>query len=222
MYSAGTVDWKNSELHNMDRKTRKVLDMYQALYPRSYVDRLYLPRSEGGKGLLSLEECVNAEKWSLGQYLKMNIDEWLRSAWKESLINKDEDPKMYREKTSKSGMEEWQSKPMHGQFLRQTKDLSNNDSWQWLQRGKLKKDTEGLIMAAQDQALTTRYIQRAIDGTNISSKCRKCNEKDEAINHNASECPALAQNQHKKRHDAMARAVHWNLCKKNQMPCSNK
>ena len=70
--SAGIVDWKKSELCNMDRKTRKVLHMYQALHPRSNVDRLYLPHSAGGKGLLILEECVNTEKRSLGQYLKMN------------------------------------------------------------------------------------------------------------------------------------------------------
>ena len=105
-YSAGIFDWKNSELHNMDRKTRKVLNMYQALHPRSNVDRLYLPRSEGGKGLPSLEECVNAEKRSLGQYLKMNEDDWLRSAWEGGLIKKDEDLKVHREKTSKSRMKE--------------------------------------------------------------------------------------------------------------------
>ena len=66
-------------------------------------------------------------------------------------------------------------------------------------------------MATQDQALRTRYIQRAIDGTNISSKCRKSNQKDETINHITNECPALAQNQYKKRHDKVARTVHWNL-----------
>ena len=77
----------------MDRKTRKVLNMYQALHPRSNVGRLYLPRSEGGKGLLNLEECVSAEKRSLGQFLKMNEDEWLRSAWEEGLIKENEDPK---------------------------------------------------------------------------------------------------------------------------------
>ena len=55
-----------------------------------------------------------------------------------------------------------------------------------------------------------------------SPKCRKRNQKDETINHIASECPALAQNQYKKRHATMARAVHWNLSKKYQMPCSNK
>ena len=80
-----------------------------------------------------------------------------------------------------------------------------------------------MIMAAQDQTLKPRYIQRAIDGTNISRKCRKCNQKDETINHIASECPALAQNQYKKRHDTVtSRAVHWNLCKKYEMPCGNK
>ena len=73
--------------------------MYQALHPRSNVDRLYLPCSEGGKGLLSLKECVNAEKRSLGQYLKKNEDAWLRSALEEGLIKEDEDPKVYREKT---------------------------------------------------------------------------------------------------------------------------
>ena len=78
------------------------------------------------------------------------------------------------------------------------------------------------MMATQDKELRTRYIQRAIDGINISHKCRKCNQKDETINHIASECPALAQNQYKKRHDTVARAVHWTLFKKYQMPCSNK
>ena len=111
---------------------------------------------------------------------------------------------------------------MHGLFLRQTKDLSSNDIWQWFQRGELKRETEGTIMAAQHQALKTKYIQRVFNGSNISPKCRKCNQKEETLNHIASECPELAQNQYKKRHDTVATAVHWNLCKKYQMHCSNK
>ena len=71
--------------------------MYQALHPRSNVDRLCLS---------CLEECVNAEKRSLGQYLKMNEDGWIRSAWEEVLIKEDEDPQVYRERTSKSRMED--------------------------------------------------------------------------------------------------------------------
>ena len=100
----------------------------------------------------------------------------------EGLIKEDKDPKVYREKTSKSQLEEWQSKPIHGKFLRQTKDLSSNYTM------ASEKEAEGMIMAAQDQALRTRYIQIAIDRPNISPKCRKYNQKDDTINHFASEC----------------------------------
>ena len=111
----------------------------------------------------------------------MNENEWLRSAWEEGLIKEDEDPNVNRERTSKSWLEEWQSK-------RETKDLSRDDTWQWLQGGELKKETEGMIMAAQDQVLRTRYIF----GTNISPIRRIFNKKYETINHITSECPALA------------------------------
>ena len=51
------------------------------------------PAVKEGNVYLSLEECVNAKKRSLGQYLKMKEDEWL-SAWEEGLIKEDEDPKV--------------------------------------------------------------------------------------------------------------------------------
>ncbi|XP_066946054.1 uncharacterized protein [Macrobrachium rosenbergii] len=46
--------------------------------------------------------------------------------------------------------------------------------------------------------------------------------KDETINHAASESPALAQNQYKKRHYSVAKDLHWSLCKKHQLYCNNK
>ena len=76
----------------MNKKIRKLQNICQALHPKSNVDRLCLECSERGKGLLSLEKFVSAEKRPWGQYLKM--------------INEDENPKVYRDKTSKSQMEE--------------------------------------------------------------------------------------------------------------------
>ena len=32
--------------------------MYGALHPKSNVERLYIPRKEGGRGLISIEDCV--------------------------------------------------------------------------------------------------------------------------------------------------------------------
>ena len=57
-YSAAFVRWGKSELQAVDRKTRKLFTIYGALHPKSDVDRLYIPRKEGGAGLISIEDCV--------------------------------------------------------------------------------------------------------------------------------------------------------------------
>ena len=53
-YSGGVINWTNNEHANLDRKTRKLVTMRGALYPRSNVSRLYLPRREGAGGLISV------------------------------------------------------------------------------------------------------------------------------------------------------------------------
>ena len=53
-YGAGIIKWNKEELQNLDRKSRKLLTLYGALHPKSDVDRLYLPRSKGGRGLNKL------------------------------------------------------------------------------------------------------------------------------------------------------------------------
>ena len=57
-YSAAFVSWRKSEQQAIDRKTRKLFTFYGALHPKSDVDRLYIPRKEGGRGLISIEDCV--------------------------------------------------------------------------------------------------------------------------------------------------------------------
>ena len=56
-YSATFVSSRKSELQAIDRKTRKLFTIYGALHPKSDVDRLYIPRKEGGRGLTSIEDC---------------------------------------------------------------------------------------------------------------------------------------------------------------------
>ena len=78
-HSASFLDWTISELQEMDRRTRKLMAMHNVLHPRSNVDRLYIPRSEGRRGLLSVEFTVNLAKLGLQGYVKMS-DERLISA----------------------------------------------------------------------------------------------------------------------------------------------
>ena len=57
--SAAFVSWRKSELQATDRKTRKLFTIYGALHPKSDVDRLYIPRKKGGRGLICIEDCVS-------------------------------------------------------------------------------------------------------------------------------------------------------------------
>ena len=63
------VQWKESELKDKDRKSRRTVTMYGALHLKSDVDRLYIKRKEGGRGLISVEHCVKEEQNSLGFYV---------------------------------------------------------------------------------------------------------------------------------------------------------
>jgi len=48
---------------------------------------------------------------------------------------------------------------MHGQYIRSMdrKLISKEDMFLWLLRGDMKEETESEIIAAQDQALQTKY-----------------------------------------------------------------
>ena len=52
---------------------------------------------------------------------------------------------------------------MHGQFVRQTKEVGKQDRCQWLRNGTQKRETESLIFAAQEQAIRTNVIKGKID-----------------------------------------------------------
>ena len=67
-YSAAFVNWRKSELQTIDRRTRELFTIYGALHPKSEVDK-YIPRKEGGRGLISVEDCVELAIRSLEVYV---------------------------------------------------------------------------------------------------------------------------------------------------------
>ena len=73
-YGAGILQWKGSELKTVDKKSRKTITMYGALYPKSGgVDRLYVKKKEGGRSLMSVERCIREEKNSLDFYVANSL-----------------------------------------------------------------------------------------------------------------------------------------------------
>ena len=114
------LEWRFDELKELDWKTRKLLTMNKGLHPKSGVDRLYVSRKAGGRGLVSCESTVGSEENNIGWYLK-NSNENLLQAVKHIRILK------FRESVSKKGFkkplnerraENWKEKQMHGQFIR--------------------------------------------------------------------------------------------------------
>ena len=65
----GIVDWTLEELQQLDRGTRKLLSLHETFYCTSEVDRLYVSRQLGGRGLISVLQRVKAEENSLGNYI---------------------------------------------------------------------------------------------------------------------------------------------------------
>ena len=69
-YGFGIIDWPQYEIDKLDVKTRKILTMNRVTYRNQCIDRLYLPRKEGGLGLTEINHAFRATIVSLGQYLK--------------------------------------------------------------------------------------------------------------------------------------------------------
>jgi hypothetical protein len=96
-----------------------------------------------------------------------------------SQLNKKSDAKQEGIYHTKARLEEslktkWKNKIMHGQYIRSIDRqlISEEDTFLWLSEGDLKAETESEIVAAQDQALQTKYYEPKILNTETDSKCR--------------------------------------------------
>ena len=56
-----------------------------------------------------------------------------------------------------------------------------------------------------------------IDKTCESPFCRLCGGKGESAQHITNRCEKLPQKEYKRRHDNVAKKVHWDICKKNRL-----
>ena len=85
---------------------------------------------------------------------------------------------------------DYHTNPPHGQFERATKQ-------DWLRKGVLMKETEGLITSCPGSDVKNNSIGKRIDGEDLSSLCRICREREETISHIVTEFKKLAQKEYK-------------------------
>ena len=69
------------------------MNIHRGLHPRSSFDRLYLPRAQGGRGLLSVKDCVELERSNLFDYAANNNERLLKAATEELQLRTNIDAK---------------------------------------------------------------------------------------------------------------------------------
>ena len=139
-------------------------------HPQGDVDRLYIPRKEGGRRLLNIVECVENEQDNLGRYVNASHERLIKCMKDENLLtipeNTIEAGKKKRRKEER--MLKWKEKALYGKLMRDTKEVRSEESWCWVRKGFQKKETEGMIFVAQEQAIRTNWIRKNIDKQDIS------------------------------------------------------
>ena len=211
-YSAPFLDWNKDELLALDRRTRKLMTMHKALHPKSNVDRLYLSRKEGGRGLISIEDTTRTAILGLQKHIQKSEEKLITAARKPEDIS--ETPKRFKSRRAKERKQNWTDKALHGQYLRRTEAVPSKERWAWLSKGGIKRETETLILAAQEQAIRTNQIKTKIDKTQEDSLCRMCKQADETVDHLLNEYSKMAQKEFKRRHDWVGKKIHWEVCLK--------
>ncbi|XP_063967036.1 uncharacterized protein LOC135156948 [Lytechinus pictus] len=245
-YSFGIVNWRLADICGLDVMTRKQLTMHRLHHPKAAIERLYLPRDLGGRGLQQIEMVWNMEATNLANYLSnppdiltsISLDydkcQAIYSINKQAsiLLAQHRLTLPYGEKEKarlkcsfhKKLQEQLKSKRLHGHHEKQThrEFVDQKDTHQWLKSAGLRGETEGFVYAIQDQVVRTRAYEKSILRTDTDDTCRMCGKETETIMHLVSACSTLAGTEYITRHDNIAKLIHWQLLKdRGKMTCDH-
>ena len=167
----------------------------------------WVNRHENSKKLHSVTK--ESDKYSRELDLELEVD---------NLLSPTEIARKSKKKAKHEGLKQlesrWQEKPLHGQFAARANnaDVDTHATHQWLRSSGLKAETEGFILAAQDQSLFTRNYQANILHNGADPKCKFCDERMVTIDHLVSGCSILTPGEYKNRHDRVGQYLHWKIC----------
>ncbi|KAL3273358.1 hypothetical protein HHI36_014806 [Cryptolaemus montrouzieri] len=219
-YSFGVVNWSTTELRNLDNKVRGMLTKYGMHHPHASVNRLYLRRDQGGRGISNIESAHDKIILSLRKHFSASNTSFHRSI----RAFDDVTPlKLMRaeiaqgSRTPEERMNEWKAMKLHGRYPRvlESDNVDKRESVNFLMAGYLHPETEGSLLAIQDQVVPTRAYNKHIAKINTpSDQCRRCSRGLESIQHVTSSCPILAPKDYLNRHNSMAKIYHHEIALK--------
>ena len=134
--------------------------MQKALHPRDDVDSMYMSKPEGGRRLASISDSVDASIQRLEDYIKKRGRRLITATRKNT-----DNTNIKRTKITRK--QQWEQ----NQLFWQTSEISHENTWTWLRMGNLKRETESLLIAAQNNAIKTNDIKARIDIMQQNSRC---------------------------------------------------
>ena len=241
-YRFGIVPWTKKEIEQFDVSTRKILTATCNHHPRSAVERLYLPQSAGGIGLINVENLFYRRLVAVAHHIATSSDSlvWLCyeldslvPVWSYvftrandycAALSTEADLQDCDFAPLKSTIWKRQhdqllssltSKPLHGRFYSLLNDslIDKHRSFCWL-KSHIYSEMKSTVFAIQDQVIATRVIEAKIMHKSVPSVlCRVCGQSKETIVHLLAACPMLAASTYLYHHNLVAGALHWHLLK---------
>ena len=183
-YSGPFLKWTREGLEQMDQRTRKLMTMHKALHRRDNIDKLYVSRREGGRGLTSIEDSVDTSIQRLEDHIQKHGGRLITAIRNNTNGTRTSGTTITRK-------QKWEEKQLYGHFKRLTSNISHEKMWTWQRKGNLFRETESLPIAAQNNTIRTNHIKASIDKTQQNSRYRLRGERDETINHIIRKCSKL-------------------------------
>ena len=81
-HSFNIINWTIADIDRLHRKTRKLLTIHRMHHPKADVHRIYLPRKEGGRGLIQILAAYKTSTIGLEVYLREKEDRFLKAVYK--------------------------------------------------------------------------------------------------------------------------------------------
>ncbi|KAL1446751.1 hypothetical protein WDU94_005638 [Cyamophila willieti] len=223
-YTYGLLKRSQTDLEALDRQTRTLMTKYRIHHPRACVERLYLPRRYGGRGLLNIQKLHNSQVMKIKTYFnksEVKIHEIVKNHNFEYTALKKEHDEIFTNSNEyvNQAIVTWKKKTLHGKYpqLLDETNTHKENSITYLKKGELYPETEGFITAIQDNVIATKNHQKFIFKTITEDKCRLCKEKGETIDHVIGSCRILANTEYLSRHNQVAKIIYSKLVIQNKI-----
>ena len=199
--TVGILNWRIDEIKEIDIKTRKQLTMSRNFHPNGDIDKLYLPRGQGGRDIKMIARMFESRIISIAQYIKMcksenNILDFVYRQEEQETIQLSQQlldlyyieydittrprelSKLFAKADLSAQKERYKSKVMHSYYERKIMDDPQIDkqlSNAWRKDKYLTSEVENYISVLQDQELPTKVLKNKRDKD--SGKNPSCNNK---------------------------------------------